>query len=433
MRLNMAISQVEFFLGSTYLPNNKFLLSQADHGGWIDINVIQQFPRMRIFNATNKDLVTLLRHSKTVEVNHSGTHVRPRPPHNVYSSVYLNTRYFFVNGYSLPYTFNPQDCTWYPTFGPFFPVIPTGHGSFGVACAPLAAYAPAPVAPVAPVGPGNPNPPVAPGARFYPQEQTAHNAAVAPEMKQNGTEEEPEVPVKGNTPSSDTSAVSEHEDSCHNSSNAPELASELISLAQNKRNESQKGEKEQCEVSSVAKADKESVSGEASTSRKIKDDGKKKTFSTSECAKTDVSPENIRSHSTVPLFTPEDFPCLVSPRLSVRSEKAPNKPSKFARKNRSGSQPSSTRLSQKKSLCKNLFDIERDFPPLPGAAPLPSRIEAEKRRLIVERQAALYPFPELSSEGSSEGMDGTYQLEDEDTSPRSVAPGAGYWVWRNSN
>jgi len=65
------LKQLEFYFGDSNYPTDKFLRAQAslDEHGWISIDVILSFTRMKQFGATAKDVVEILKkHTSSVEL-----------------------------------------------------------------------------------------------------------------------------------------------------------------------------------------------------------------------------------------------------------------------------------------------------------------------------------------------------------------------------
>ena len=64
------LQQVHFYFSPANLNHDAFLLSQMDPAtGFVSLEVIASFPRMRMFGATVPNLLALLQHSVLLEID----------------------------------------------------------------------------------------------------------------------------------------------------------------------------------------------------------------------------------------------------------------------------------------------------------------------------------------------------------------------------
>eukprot|EP00190_Bangiopsis_sp_CCMP1999_P004245 CAMPEP_0198736814 /NCGR_PEP_ID=MMETSP1475-20131203/67550_1 /TAXON_ID= ORGANISM="Unidentified sp., Strain CCMP1999" /NCGR_SAMPLE_ID=MMETSP1475 /ASSEMBLY_ACC=CAM_ASM_001111 /LENGTH=521 /DNA_ID=CAMNT_0044500665 /DNA_START=223 /DNA_END=1788 /DNA_ORIENTATION=- len=73
------VRQIEYYLGTSNLPTDYFLLSQMDQNYWVSIETLANFPKMRRFGLQNGTIARLLvERSSWVEVDMEYLVVRPR-------------------------------------------------------------------------------------------------------------------------------------------------------------------------------------------------------------------------------------------------------------------------------------------------------------------------------------------------------------------
>ena len=63
--------QVEFYFGQTNYIKDTYLQSHEGHDGWIDLDTINQFPKMKKFKVSTEELFGLLKISTKVDVDDS--------------------------------------------------------------------------------------------------------------------------------------------------------------------------------------------------------------------------------------------------------------------------------------------------------------------------------------------------------------------------
>ena len=60
--------QIEYYFGQTNYPTDLYLQSYEGHDGWIDMKYINDFPKMKKFRLSVRDIFEMMKKSTVVDV-----------------------------------------------------------------------------------------------------------------------------------------------------------------------------------------------------------------------------------------------------------------------------------------------------------------------------------------------------------------------------